>query len=146
MCLNILYCNTMKRGSKDITKLKSDNIMIQLGYNAIALHENILLSWLSQSSRRWHLGAQLFLLSFTGNLVTNWSTTTCRRIWWGRNSGPAWLIWSRPDWPCCSSGSAWTGGSDCKATMACKDATWTSTSSTCCCVSAMFCNSVSLSI
>jgi hypothetical protein len=39
MCLKILYYNTMERGSKDITKLKSDNIVIQLGYNAITLHE-----------------------------------------------------------------------------------------------------------
>jgi hypothetical protein len=44
MCLRILYYNMMERGSKDTTILKSENIMIQLGYNAIALQENILLS------------------------------------------------------------------------------------------------------
>jgi hypothetical protein len=44
MCLNILYYNTMDKGSKDTTILKYENIMIQLGYNAFALHENILLS------------------------------------------------------------------------------------------------------
>jgi hypothetical protein len=43
-CLSILYYNTMDRGSKDTTILKSKNIMIQLGYNAIALHDDILLS------------------------------------------------------------------------------------------------------
>jgi hypothetical protein len=43
-CLRILYYNTMDRGSKDTTILKSENIMIQLGYNAIALHDDILLS------------------------------------------------------------------------------------------------------
>jgi hypothetical protein len=44
MRLSILYYNTMDRGSKDTTILESENIMIQLGFNAIALHENILLS------------------------------------------------------------------------------------------------------
>jgi hypothetical protein len=43
-CLSILYYNTKEGASKDITRLKSENIVIQLGYNAIALHENILLS------------------------------------------------------------------------------------------------------
>jgi hypothetical protein len=43
-CLSILYYNTIDRGSKGTTTLKSANIMIQLGYNAIALHKNILLS------------------------------------------------------------------------------------------------------
>jgi hypothetical protein len=42
--LSILYYNTMDRGSKDTTIFKSENIMIQLGYNAFPLHENILLS------------------------------------------------------------------------------------------------------
>jgi hypothetical protein len=44
MCLSILYYNTIEGGSKDTTILKSEIIMIQLGYTAIALHENILLS------------------------------------------------------------------------------------------------------
>jgi hypothetical protein len=34
----------MDRGSKDTTILEFENIMIQLGYNAIALHDDILLS------------------------------------------------------------------------------------------------------
>jgi hypothetical protein len=44
ICLSILYYNMMEKGSNGTTRLKPENIVIQLGYNAIALHANILLS------------------------------------------------------------------------------------------------------
>jgi hypothetical protein len=44
MCLSILDYNMMGKGSKDTTILKSENIVIQQGYNAVTLHESILLS------------------------------------------------------------------------------------------------------
>jgi hypothetical protein len=43
MCLNILYYNTMDRVQGHYNT-QIENIMIQLSYNAIALHDDILLS------------------------------------------------------------------------------------------------------
>jgi hypothetical protein len=44
ICLSILDYNTTDKRDQDTTRLKSDNIVIQPGYNAVTLHETILLS------------------------------------------------------------------------------------------------------
>jgi hypothetical protein len=57
--------------SKDITRLKSENTIVQQCYNAAALHETCSKADYSNHLEGNTLGSQPFLLSWPGNLVAH---------------------------------------------------------------------------